>query len=192
MQLQKLDQTELAESYLSSAMRILWGDRLDTEGMAETPKRVLKHWKAITKGLEQDPGQHLEKTFPCDHQEVVIIRDIPFNSLCEHHLLPFYGTADVAYLPKGRVVGLSKIPRALDVIAARPQMQERITHDLSEVIWKKLNPAGVLVRVTAAHTCMSTRGALKPGSQTTTLATRGIYWTDAIARREVLSMLTGH
>lgn len=174
---------------LSDAMRLLWGDRLLTEGMAETPARVAKHWVNITQGLNQDPAEPLLKTFPCDHNEVVLIRDIPFNSLCEHHLLPFSGVAHVAYVPQGRVVGLSKIPRALDILSARPQMQERITQELADLIQANLQPLGTLVILEAEHGCMQTRGVLKPGSRTVTRAVRGVYESDAIARSEVLALL---
>lgn len=175
---------------LSDAMRLIWGDdRLMSEGMAGTPGRVAKHWLKITEGLHQDPAEPLQKTFPCDHNELVLIRDIPFNSLCEHHLLPVWGTAHVAYLPQGRVVGLSKIPRSLDILSARPQMQERITQELADLIRTHLQPVGVLVVLTAEHGCMKTRGVLKSGAMTTTMAARGSYQNDSIARSEVLSLL---
>ena len=170
-------------------MRSLWGDLLDTESMEDTPKRVLKHWGAITKGLHQDPLEPLKKTFPCDHDEVVLIKDIPFNSLCEHHLLPFFGTANVAYVPNGRVVGLSKIPRCLDIIAARPQLQERLTDELAIALESALSPIGVAVVLKAEHTCMSTRGVLKPGSVTITSKLTGCFKDDASARSEVMGLM---
>lgn len=167
--------------HLTDAMRLIWGDRLDTEGMADTPARVAKYWLAITDGLNQDPAAPLQKTFPCEHNELVLIKDIPFNSLCEHHLLPFYGVAHIAYLPQERVVGLSKIPRSLDILAARPQMQERITQQMADLIYRHLKPLGVLVLLEAEHGCMQTRGVLKAGSLTKTMGVRGSYWNDAIA-----------
>lgn len=174
---------------LSAAMRLLWGDRLSTEGMEDTPARVAKHWVTITQGLDQDAAEPLRKTFPCDHNELVLIRDIPFNSLCEHHLIPFYGVAHVAYVPQGRVVGLSKIPRSLDILATRPQMQERITHELADLIQTSLEPLGTIVILEAEHGCMQTRGVLKSGSRTVTTAVRGVYREDAIARSEILGLL---
>jgi len=170
-------------------MRSLWGDLLDSEGMEDTPRRVLKHWATITHGLNQDPQEPLAKTFPCDHDEIVIIKDIPFNSLCEHHLLPFFGVAHVAYIPSGRVVGLSKIPRCLDILASRPQLQERLTDQLAEVINTALQPVGVAVVLSAEHTCMTTRGVLKPGSITVTSCLLGVFREDPAARAEVLGLM---
>lgn len=170
-------------------MRSLWGDLLDSEGMCETPQRVLKHWQAVTDGLNQDPLEPLAKTFPCDHDEIVIVRDIPFNSLCEHHLLPFTGVAHVGYIPSGKVVGLSKIPRCLDILAARPQLQERLTDQLATCIMEALTPQGVTVVMTAEHTCMSSRGVLKSGSKTVTSSMLGVFRDDAAARAEVLGLM---
>jgi GTP cyclohydrolase IA len=174
---------------LSDVMRSIWGDLLDTESMADTPSRVLKHWQTITSGLNQDPKLPLQKTFPCDHDEIVLIKDIAFNSLCEHHLLPFFGVAHVAYIPHGRVVGLSKIPRSLDILAARPQLQERLTTELALAIESALNPVGVAVILSAEHTCMSTRGVLKHGTQTVTSCMLGAFRTDLSARSEILSLV---
>lgn len=170
-------------------MRSLWGDLLDSEGMEDTPRRVLKHWATITHGLNHDPQEPLAKTFPCDHDEIVIIKDIPFNSLCEHHLLPFFGVAHVAYIPSGRVVGLSKIPRCLDILASRPQLQERLTDQLAEAINIALQPVGVAVVISAEHTCMTTRGVLKPGSATVTSCLLGVFREDSAARAEVLGLM---
>lgn len=157
--------------------------------MKDTPERVLRHWQNITSGLEKDPLNPLLKTFPCDHDEIVVIKDIPFNSLCEHHLLPFFGMAHVAYIPTGKVVGLSKIPRALDILASRPQIQERLTDELASVIDRALSPAGVAVIVSAEHTCMTTRGVLKPGSQTVTSSMLGVFRNDISARAEVMELI---
>lgn len=170
-------------------MRLLWGELLDTDGMHDTPLRVAKHWFDITAGLHQDPLEPLSKTFECNHDEIVLIKDIPFYSLCEHHLLPFHGTAHVGYIPNGRVVGLSKIPRCLDILAARPQLQERLTDQLATAIATALNPQGVAVVMEANHTCMSTRGVLKPGSTTVTSAMLGAFRDDATARQELLSLI---
>lgn len=170
-------------------MRLLWGVKLDSDGMQDTPTRVAKHWATITAGLQQDPLQPLQKTFECNHDEIVLIRNIEFASLCEHHLLPFYGIAHVAYIPSGRVVGLSKIPRCLDILASRPQLQERLTDQLADAIERSLNPSGVAVILRASHTCMSTRGVLKPESQTVTSCMRGVFRVDASARAEMLELM---
>lgn len=170
-------------------MRSLWGDLIDDEGMADTPRRVLKHWIEITQGLHKNPLEPLSRTFPCNHDELVLVKDIPFNSLCEHHLLPFFGVAHVAYIPQGRVVGLSKIPRCLDILAARPQLQERLTDDLAQSIQQALAPAGVAVVISAEHTCMSSRGVLKHGSKTVTSCMIGVFREEVSARHEVLELM---
>lgn len=170
-------------------MRSLWGELIDTEGMQDTPMRVLKHWQNITQGLYQNPLEPLQKTFPCEHDEIVLVKDIPFNSLCEHHLLPFFGVAHVAYIPQSRVVGLSKIPRCLDIIAARPQLQERLTDDLAKAIDTALSPQGVAVIMSAEHTCMSTRGVLKHGAKTVTSCMLGVFRDNLAARSELLNLV---
>lgn len=170
-------------------MQLLWGDLLNSEGMQETPERVARHWASSTWGLHQNPTEPLQRTFSSEHNEIVLIRNIPFCSLCEHHLLPFFGVAHIAYLPQGRVVGLSKIPRCLDVLAARPQMQEDITSQLANVIHSTLNAVGTIVVLEAEHTCMATRGVLKAGAMTTTQAVLGVFKADAVARAEVLTLI---
>lgn len=174
---------------LTLVMRSLWGELLDSDGMTDTPSRVLKHWQQITHGLNEDPLEPLSKTFACEHDEIVLVKDIPFNSLCEHHLLPFFGVAHVAYIPNGRVVGLSKIPRALDILASRPQLQERLTDQLAISINTALSPIGVAVVLSAEHTCMTTRGVLKPGSTTVTSTMLGVFRDDASARNEVMRLM---
>ena len=170
-------------------MRSLWGDLIDSESMEDTPRRVLKHWVAITQGLTEDPLEPLTRTFPCSHDELVLVKDIPFNSLCEHHLLPFFGVAHVAYIPQGRVVGLSKIPRCLDILATRPQLQERLTDDLAKAMKEALAPAGVAVVISAEHTCMSSRGVLKHGAKTVTSCMLGVFRDEVSARHEVLELM---
>ncbi|MBR8832995.1 MAG: GTP cyclohydrolase I FolE [Stigonema ocellatum SAG 48.90 = DSM 106950] len=174
---------------LRQAMQLLWGDLLNSEGMQETPERVARHWVSSTWGLHQSPAEPLQRTFPSEHGEIVLIRNIPFCSLCEHHLLPFFGVAHIAYLPQGRVVGLSKIPRCLDILAARPQMQENITSQLANIIHSTLNAVGTIVVLEAEHTCMATRGVLKAGAMTTTQAVLGVFKTDGVARAEVLTLI---
>lgn len=170
-------------------MRELWGDLLDTDGMKETPLRVLKHWLQITAGLHQDPSEPLQKTFECSHDEVVLVKDIPVVSLCEHHLLPFFGKAHVGYIPDSKVVGLSKIARSLDVFANRPQIQERLTTEFANLLMTELAAKGVIVVIECEHTCMSTRGVLKGGAVTTTSCVLGLFKSDSDARSEVLSLI---
>ena len=179
----------LAAPLLEAAMRIIWGDLLDTEGMRGTPARVAKHWVASTVGLHQDPALPLRTTFPCAHDEIVIVKDIPFHSVCEHHLLPFSGVAHIGYIPQKSVVGLSKLPRCLDVIAARPQMQERITREVADLIHTTLNAQGTIVVLEASHACMTCRGVLKGGSVTITSAVLGLFQTDIAARAEVFTLI---
>lgn len=183
---EKLNQVN---ALLREAMTLLWGDLMQTEGMVETPERVAKHWTAITKGLHQDPLHPLMKTFSCDSEEIVLETDLQFSSLCEHHLLPFTGVAHVGYIPKGRVVGLSKIPRCLDILSARPQLQERLTLELATAIQTGLNAEGVIVVIEAEHSCMSTRGINKSGSKTITTATLGLFKQDPVKRSEALSLI---
>ncbi|WP_243902945.1 GTP cyclohydrolase I FolE [Aetokthonos hydrillicola] len=178
-----------ASELLRKAMQLLWGDSFNTEGMEDTPARVAKFWAEMTWGLHKNPSQPLQRTFQCEHNEIVVLRDIKFSSLCEHHLLPFSGVAHVGYIPQGRVVGLSKIPRCLDIIAARPQMQERITYQLANTIHNTLNALGTFVVIEAEHNCMNNRGVLKYGSKTITNAVLGVFKTDVNARGQILSLI---
>lgn len=170
-------------------MRLIWGDLLDQEGMKDTPERVYRFWIEASKGLSLSAEDPLSVSFPCDHDELVLIRDIQFNSICEHHLLPFYGVVDVGYIPQGRVVGLSKVPRCVDILASRPQIQERLTDEIAIAIEKALNPLGVAVVVKAVHTCMAARGVLKSTSSTVTSKMTGIFRDDSSARSEFLELL---
>ena len=180
---------EVQLTMMSELMRSLWGDLLDTEGMQDTPARVLKHWAASTSGLGQDPLEPLRKTFPCESDEIVAQKGITFSSLCEHHLLPCEGEAFVGYIPTGRVVGLSKIPRALDILAARPQIQEGLTEQLAEAIEEALQPKGVAVVLKASHSCMTARGVSKPGAQTVTSCMLGEFRSDPQARAEFMQLI---
>jgi GTP cyclohydrolase I len=167
------------------------GEDPDREGLRETPARVGRLYAEVFGGLHVDPRTLLRKTFAVDHEEMVLERDVPFASFCEHHLLPFTGRAHVAYLPTWRVVGLSKLARAVDAVARKPQIQERLTQELADVIQDALAPRGVLVVVEAVHTCMTVRGVKKPGSACVTSAARGLYQTNAAARAEVLGHING-
>jgi len=165
------------------------GEDPDREGLLETPRRVAKMYAEMFEGLHQDPGRHLDVTFPELYDELVLVRDIRFTSMCEHHLLPFSGVAHVGYLPNGRVTGLSKLARVVDEVARRPQVQERMTQTIADLIESKLDSAGVAVVVQAEHSCMSIRGIKKPGSSTVTSALRGVFKTNASSRAEVMSLI---
>ncbi|PLR75642.1 GTP cyclohydrolase I FolE [Bacillus sp. V3-13] len=166
------------------------GEDPDREGLEDTPKRVAKMYEEVFAGLNQDPKEHFETIFGEDHEELVLVKDIPFYSMCEHHLVPFFGQAHIAYIPKnGRVTGLSKLARALEAVVRRPQLQERITATVADSIMEKLEPHGVMVVVEAEHMCMTMRGVKKPGSKTITSAVRGVLQEDPRARAEVLALI---
>ena len=167
------------------------GENPDREGLLETPARVARMYAELFSGLDADPSAHLHKTFPEKYDEVVLVKDISFESMCEHHLLPFMGKAHVAYLPSGKVVGLSKIARVVEVLSRRPQVQERMTDNLADLLVRELQPRGVAVILEATHTCMTIRGIHKPGSITTTSAMRGIFKENALTRGELLSLVYG-
>ena len=169
------------------------GEDVTREGLLETPRRVAAMYEEIFAGLIQDAGSHLCVTFGEGHQEMVLVRDIPLYSVCEHHLLPFVGKAHVAYIPgvDGRICGLSKLARVVDVFAKRPQVQERLTSQIAETIVEYLKPQGVIVVIEAEHLCMSMRGVEKPGAITTTSAVRGIFRTNAPTRAEAMSLIKG-
>lgn len=163
------------------------------EGLLDTPRRVAEMYEEIFAGLTADPGEHFCVTFNEGHQEMVLVRDIPLYSVCEHHLLPFLGRAHVAYIPSrdGRICGLSKIARVVDAFAKRPQVQERLTSQVAETFVRFLDPQGVLVVIEAEHLCMSMRGVQKPGAVTTTSAVRGIFERNPATRAEAMSLIKG-
>ncbi len=160
------------------------------EGLRETPRRVADMYAEVFAGLQQDPGDVLRVGFEEGHQELVLVKDIPFYSMCEHHFLPFHGVAHVGYIPNGRVVGLSKLARALEILARRPQLQERLTSQLADTIMSTLEPAGVAVVVKAEHLCMTMRGIRKPGSQTITSAMRGVFQRVPATRAEFMALIS--
>ncbi len=168
------------------------GEDPDREGLIETPARVARMYAEIFGGLHIDPAIYLQKTFTQQHDEMVLVKDITFSSCCEHHLLPFTGTVHIAYLPDGQVIGLSKLARITEVIARRPQVQERMTEDLAELITRELKPRGVGVIVEAAHSCMTIRGVKKPGAMTITSAMRGLFKTNPMTRNELMALVFGH
>jgi GTP cyclohydrolase I len=167
------------------------GEDPDRDGLRETPERVARMYAEIFSGLREDPGEHLSVTFEAEHDEVVLVRDIDLYSVCEHHLVPWFGKAHVAYIPgeDGRVTGLSKLARLVEGYARRPQVQERLTSQVADTLVRVLDPSGVLVVVEAEHLCMSMRGVRKPGAVTVTSAVRGHFLTSAAARAEVLSLI---
>ena len=178
---------------IEEAIRLLLdavGEDPNREGLLDTPKRVAKMYEEMFEGLHVDPKEYFKTVFNEDHEELVFVKDISFYSMCEHHLVPFYGKAHVAYLPKdGKVTGLSKLARAVETTAKRPQLQERITSTVVDAIMEMLTPHGAMVIVEAEHMCMTMRGVKKPGAMTITTAARGIFETDAVRRNEVFSLM---
>ena len=169
------------------------GEDPTRDGLVKTPHRVAKMYAELFAGFGENPADHLEVTFAADHDEMVMVRDIPFASLCEHHLIPFIGKAHVAYIPgeDGRITGLSKLARLVDGYARRLQVQERMTTEIADAIEKALDPKGVLVVVDAEHLCMSMRGVKKPGTSTITSAVRGLFRSDAATRMEAMQFVHG-
>src|SRR5450432_1043949 len=167
------------------------GEDPDREGLQKTPNRVARSYGELLAGLKEDPRTHLKTVFHERYDEVVLLRDIEFYSLCEHHLLPFMGRAHVAYLPDGKVVGLSKLARLVEGFARRPQVQERLTTQIADALMEELNPIGAACVIEATHTCMTIRGARKPGSSMITSALRGIFKDNPASRAEVLGLIAG-
>lgn len=165
------------------------GEDITREGLRNTPERVAKMWVELLAGMSEDPKVHLQTVFAERYDEIVLLRDIPFYSICEHHLMPFIGTAAVAYLPSGAVLGVSKLARIVDCFARRLQAQERLTQQIADFIMDGLKPQGVAVVLQASHSCMTIRGIKKPGSIMVTSALRGIFKTDPRSRSEVISLI---
>lgn len=177
---------------IQSAVRTILhavGEDPDRPGLLETPRRVAKMYQEMFSGLHTDPCRHLHVTFPEDYDELVLIRDIAFTSMCEHHLLPFSGVAHVGYIPNGRVTGLSKIARVVEEISRHPQVQERMTQQIADLVDSELATSGVAVVVQAEHSCMAIRGIRKPGSLTVTSALRGIFRSHSSSRAEVMALI---
>jgi GTP cyclohydrolase IA len=168
------------------------GEDPDREGLLETPARVARMYAEMFSGLHQDPKQHLQKAFTEKYDEIVLVRDISFTSMCEHHLLPFTGKAHIGYLPDGRVLGLSKLGRIVEVVSHRPQVQERMTEQLADLLEEDLGAKGVAVVVEASHSCMTIRGIRKPGSLCVTSAMKGIFRSNVSSRAEVMSLIYGN
>ena len=182
-----IDQDKIRE-----AVRLLLegiGEDPNRAGLEDTPDRVARMYQELTGGMDQDPGECLSRVFPVESSEMVLERDIVFYSTCEHHLLPFFGKVHIAYVPNGRVVGLSKLARTVEVYARRLQIQEQMTGQIADAIMKFLKPEGVMVMVEAEHMCMTMRGVKKPGSQTVTVATRGTFQEEVSLRDQFFRML---
>ncbi|EMF46205.1 GTP cyclohydrolase I [Planococcus halocryophilus Or1] len=181
-----LDKIEQAVSMILEAV----GEDTSREGLQDTPKRVAKMYAEVFSGLKEDPKEYFKTVFHEGHEELVLVKDIPFYSMCEHHLVPFFGKAHIAYIPRdGVVTGLSKLARAVETVSKRPQLQERITSSIAESLMETLNPHGVYVMVEAEHMCMTMRGIKKPGAKTVTAVSRGILETDAVKRSEVITYI---
>ena len=187
----KLD-TEVDIPKLKDAVRLILeavGEDPDRDGLKETPRRVAHMYEEMFAGLRLDPSRHLEVTFPEHYDEMVLIRDIGFTSMCEHHLLPFYGKAHVAYIPDGKVTGLSKIARVVEEVSRKPQVQERMTQTIAKLVSEHLQCSGAAVVISAEHSCMSIRGIRKPGSKTITSALLGEFKTNLATRQEFMSLI---
>ena len=186
-----VDQPRVAAAVREMLLAI--GEDPDREGLRETPERVARAYAEMFAGLDQDPGEVLGKVFDIEHEELVLVKDIKMWSTCEHHLLPFHGVAHVAYIPsiEGKITGLSKLARLVEVFARRPQVQERLTSQIADAIVEHLKPQGVMVVIEAEHQCMSSRGVRKLGSKTVTSAVRGTLRTKAATRAEAMSLIIG-
>jgi len=165
------------------------GEDIEREGLQRTPERVGRMYAELLGGMREDPEIHLRSVFTENYDEIVLLRDIPFYSICEHHLMPFIGSAHVAYLPTGMVLGVSKLARIVDCFARRLQTQERLTYQIADFLMSRLKPLGVTVVLEASHSCMTIRGVRKPGSMMVTSALRGIFKKDPRSRSEVLSLM---
>ena len=165
------------------------GEDPEREGLRDTPLRVAKMYEEIFAGLNEDAAIHLSRTFESANSDIIVEKDITFYSTCEHHLMPFFGRAAIGYIPNGRVVGISKLARTVEVFARRPQIQEQLTAQIADAIMQNLDTKGVIVAVEAEHTCMTMRGVKKPGTKTFTLVSRGVFETDTELRTMFLNMI---
>ena len=184
-----VDERKIKQAVLSIIEAI--GEDPTREGLIETPRRIADMYADIFSGLDMDPRDALVVGFDEGHHEMVILKDIPFYSMCEHHFLPFFGLAHVGYIPKGRIAGASKVARAVDILAKRPQLQERLTTQIAEAMVEALKPNGVAVVIEAEHMCMTMRGVKKPRSKIVTSAMRGIFRENPATRAEFMSLLQG-
>ena len=179
------------EKIIAGAKLILEGigEDLEREGLIETPERIARMYEEIFSGLGKDAEEILSKTFEVENNDLVIEKDITYFSMCEHHIIPFYGKAHIAYIPRGRVAGLSKLARTVELYAKKPQLQERLSSEIADAIMKYLDAEGAMVVIEGEHMCMTMRGVKKPGTKTVTTSYRGIFKEDATLRREVMMLL---
>jgi GTP cyclohydrolase I len=183
----RVDQERIAAAVREILLAV--GEDPDREGLRETPYRVARMYEELFAGMADDPRRYLQTVFKEKYDQMVVLRDVPFRSMCEHHLMPFEGKVHIAYLPDGKVVGLSKLARVVDAFALRPQVQERLTTQIADILLKELNAVGVAVVMEAVHTCMTCRGVKKSGSVMVTSAVRGECCTNAATRAEIMSLL---
>jgi GTP cyclohydrolase I len=184
-----VDQPRIARAVREILLAV--GENPDREGLRETPQRVARMYAELFAGLHEDPRVHLQKFFVEQYDEVVLVRDISFNSMCEHHMLPFTGLAHIGYVPDGRVIGLSKLARVVEVVARRPQVQERMTETIANLLVEELHAKGVAVVIEATHTCMTIRGIRKPGSLCVTSAMKGLFRSNLSSRSEMMNLIYG-
>jgi len=180
------------QARIEAAVRTLLeaiGEDPERDGLKQTPARVARMYAELFSGLTEDPAEHLKALFDEQHHEVVLVRDIPFHSMCEHHLMPFTGRAHIAYIPDGKILGISKLGRILDAFARRPQVQERLTSQVADFLANGLNAKAVAVVLEATHTCMTVRGVRKPGSAVVTSALRGLCLKNPATREEIMSLI---
>ena len=188
LSLAHIDRLEEVEYQIGQLFEVL-GEDYSRDGLQDTPFRFIKALTEHTEGYREDPKKHLEKTFDVEHNDLVLVKDIPFNSLCEHHLAPFVGKIHIAYIPKDKITGLSKFGRVVEGYAKRLQVQERLTQEIADAVQEVLEPQAVAVIVEAEHTCMSGRGIKKHGAKTVTSTMRGLFETDSAARGELLYLI---
>ena len=177
---------------VEQAVRLLLegiGEDVNREGLIDTPDRIARMYEEIYGGMEEDAATHLSRTFTVDSSEMVVEKDITFYSTCEHHFMPFYGKAHIAYIPDGKVVGLSKLARTVEVYAKRPQIQEQLTAQIADALMEYLKPQGAMVMLEAEHMCMTMRGVKKPGSRTVTFVTRGVFEQDERLQRQFFDLV---
>jgi GTP cyclohydrolase IA len=186
-QKKKIDEAKIEKAVRDILSAV--GEDLNRDGLKDTPARVARMYGELLAGMRDDPNTHISKVFNENYDEIVLLRDIPFYSMCEHHLMPFIGSAHVAYLPSGKILGVSKLARIVDCFARRLQTQERLTYQIADCLMTSLKPQGVAVVLEAAHSCMTIRGIRKPGSVMVTSAVRGLFRKDPRSRNEIMSLI---
>jgi GTP cyclohydrolase IA len=186
-QKKKIDQARIEKAVREILSAV--GEDLNRDGLKDTPARVARMYTELLAGMHDDPDIHMSRVFNEDYDEIVLLRDIPFYSMCEHHMMPFIGSAHVAYLPAGKILGVSKLARLVECFARRLQTQERLTYQIADCLMTSLKPQGVAVVLEAAHSCMTIRGIKKPGSVMVTSAVRGLFRKDPRSRNEIMSLI---